>query len=123
MNCICNYITILASKSQIYIIPSRGKRIPSHKMRLAGDFDTSHTDPGKLTDIRHYQALDKSHLHKWDARSSRRKFMIKLEEMEKTKFFTAERVDSRASSLSEITSTEDPNEVKLNVPKKVSLRI
>ena len=107
-------IAILATKSQIYLIPSRGKRIPSHKKRLAGDWDYSHTDPGKLTDIRHYQALEKSHLHKWDARSPRRKFMIKLEEMEKRKFFSAERIDSRASILSpEMTLNEDPKEVKI----------
>jgi hypothetical protein len=113
------YIAILANKSQIYLIPSRGKRIPSHKKRFAGDGDYSHTDPGKLTDIRHYQALDKSHLHKWDARSPQRKFMIKLEEMEKRKFFSAERIDSRASLVSpEITLDDDPKEIKDRIESK-----
>ena len=39
--------------------------------------------------------------------------MIKLEEMEKRKFFTAERIDSRAPMGSpELTSNDDPTEIK-----------
>ena len=101
--------SILANASQLYIIPSRGKRIPSHKKKFAGDGDLSQTDPGKLTDIRHYQLLDKSHLHKWEARSPQRKFMLKLEAMEKRKFFTAERIDSQAPVLSPETSQNIPS--------------
>ena len=118
---------LLANKCPLYIIPSRAKRIPSHKLRFAGDGDYSQTDPGKLTDIRHYQYLDKSHLHKWDARSSKRKFMLKLEEMEKRKFFApkgfgqkhsvlSNDLDSENSSSSKQTTDKVENEQKLSDP-------
>ena len=99
-------IGLLVNKSPTFTIPSRGKRIPPHKMRFAGDGDLSHTDPGKLTDIRYYQALDKSHLHKWEGKSSKRKFELKLEEMEKKKYFTNEGISSRLSKTNK--SSDEP---------------
>ena len=90
-------VRLLENRSSAYLIPSRGKRIPPHKAKIAGDNDRSERDPGRLTDIRYYQALDKSHLHKWDGKSPKRKFELKLEEMEKKKYFSKDSVSSTSS--------------------------
>ena len=105
---------LLVSAHPIYAIPVRAKHIPPHKKRFQGDGDLSQTNPGKLTDIRYYQALDKSHLHKWDARSPKRKFLLKLEEMEKRKFFSKETTASHTSlKSSEINHNRDQSTLQM----------
>ena len=90
-------------------VPSRAKHIPRSAKRRPADVDKSNTDPGKLTDIRHYQMLDKSHLHVWDPRSPKRKFLLKLDEMEKKQFFTHNRTrpDISATPNPELDPTSD----------------
>ena len=102
-------LVLLVNKSSSFLIPSRGKRLPARKKRWAGDNDIYHnpTDPGKLTDIRHYQYVEKSHLHRWEGKTSKRKFELKLEEMEKKKYFS-----NVSSSLS--TQFDNTNNSKLD---------
>ena len=106
--------SLLVTKNTISFIPSRNKRIPTHKMRFAGDGDLSRTDPGKLTDIRYYQYLDKSHLHKWDARAPKRKFLLKLEALERKSHFGA--------SASQV-KTAHPDEEALTNKDQVTLKL
>ena len=106
--------SLLVTKNTISFIPSRNKRIPTHKMRFAGDGDLSHTDPGKLTDIRYYQYLDKSHLHKWDARAPKRKFLLKLEALERKSHIGA--------SASQV-KTAHPDEEALTNNDQVTLKL
>ena len=98
-------LVILASKNSAFLIPSRGKRLPSYKKLLSGDGDYSQTDPGKLTDIRHYQLVEKSHLHKWEGKSSRRKFELKLEELKKKQYFSKD-TSSTSTQSDKTTSPE-----------------
>ena len=103
---------LLSIKTLLCIVPSRSKRIPPQKLKKAGSGDYSKTDPGKLTDIRYYQALDKSHLHRWEARSPKRKFMIKLEAMEKRNLFASERFRSQSEIASEKNSNCNEEPIK-----------
>ena len=98
-------LVILASKNSAFLIPSRGKRLPSYKKLLSGDGDYSQTDPGKLTDIRHYQLVEKSHLHKWEGKTSRRKFELKLEELKKKQYFSKD-TSSTSKQSDKTTSPE-----------------
>ena len=80
------FCTVLLDKIQtLQVVNSREKHLGrlSRYNKRAYPTRKHQTFPGIVTDIKYYQDLDISHLHRWEPRSPKRKFELKLKEMER----------------------------------------
>ena len=86
------FCTVLLNKIQtLQVVNSREKHLGrlSRYNKRAYPTRKHQTFPGIVTDIKYYQDLDISHLHRWEPRSPKRKFELKLKEMERKNYFSS----------------------------------